>query len=130
MDPNEYRAMLGLSAPEVADEVDPIDSRLYEEAQRDPLAESDIDTLATQPQDPDTVPFDDWEEADKPGLIGNSLRLAAERGSKLLGHAFGHAGKIGRRLEAKYPAGEILFGTDWGPDDPADGKFRVRYMTP
>lgn len=74
--------------------------------------------------------FRDWEKSNDRGFLNNATRLAAERTTSLLGNAIQGIGRGGESLNEKWGAGQIVFGSDWGPDDPADGKFRVRYMNP
>lgn len=132
MEPDTYREMLGLkpiappSDPSIAER---IDGHIEQKSQtNDPLASPvNLTPLAKDRPTPEPI-HPDWEDTDQTGFFSNSIRLAAERGSTLLGHAIsGIVGKPGEALESKAPLGQIVFGTDWGPDDPADGKFRVRY---
>jgi len=76
-----------------------------------------------------TVADDYGQPPGRHGFFSNAARLAAERGSSLLGAAIkGIVGLPGEALERKLPLGQIVFGSDWGEGDPDDGKFRVRYL--
>lgn len=134
LDPAAYRKMIGTPLPEpakqptIAERIDGFINAKDQEA--DPLAETDKSLTPLAKDLPVTDPiYPDWEDTTQTGFFSNTVRLAAERGSALLGHAIsGIIGKPGEALEQQYPLGQIVFGTDWGPDDPADGSFRVRYM--
>lgn len=135
-----YRRLLGLpiekpyTAPTMADRVD---SKISETArQEDPFKATsdrmveDMMALARDFDGPLQTYFRDWEQAQNRGFLNNTTRLAAERASSLLGHALQGLSRIGEAGNEKFAGGQIVFGSDWGPDDPADGKFRVRYMRP
>lgn len=100
-----------------------------------PLAsESGLDEFTTgpNPDDLDEVSrtyWDDQAQNKKLGFISNTVTLTAGRVTSLVGHAIsGVIGRPGQAIDALIGSGHIVFGSDWGPGDPADGKFRVRYM--
>ncbi len=143
MDVDDYRDRIGLpprpkpaKPPTTSDRVD---RKLAEKSQQtDPLA-------AQEPRD---ILADFAPGASDSPLLGNdfaynSVKLAGQMGTHLLGSAIkGIVGAPGEALRQRAEdvagtsklmtglAGKIVFGTDWGEGDPADGKFRVRYMLP
>ncbi len=132
----DFRRRAGLpAAPQAAQEPEfdeILDQSIQERrSSQNPLT-GDPDALAgfeLEPPEAVGVSSEDVEAAKQRGFINNATRLAAERGTGLLGNAIrGIIGKPGQALEERFGGGQIVFGTDWGPDDPADGKFRVRYM--
>lgn len=136
----EFRRSLGLYvalAPEPQTISTRIDDKLNENQQKDPLTkdEQGLEALIQNHQAELETP------EEKNSFLGNAIRRAAERGSHLLGHAIrGNIGQPGEAMRQTVIRGEqntgnrapgsgmIVFGTDWGEGDPADGKFRVRWV--
>ncbi len=136
MEPQDFRRRMGLpdnTPPPPPTMSERIDQQItVQDRKQNPLtpAMQELVSMAHDPKGELQTYFSDWQQASERGLVNNSVRLAAERGSSLLGHAVSFVGKGGQALEQKWGTGQIIFGSDWGPDDPADGKFRVRYMNP
>lgn len=139
MDLEAIRWRLGIApvGPQAPDPTiaDRIDGSIQRRALTDdPLVRAgqrDILELAKEPGGVVQTWLQDIDEANSRGFLNNSARLAAERGSSLIGHAIsGIIGRPGEWIGDKLNVGQIVYGTDWGPGDPADGKFRIRYMTP
>lgn len=63
--------------------------------------------------------------------VANWIRLGTGRASSLLGDAIrGTVGVPAEALNDALGGGTIVFGSEWGEDDPEDGNFRVRFMRP
>lgn len=96
-----------------------------------PLTVDDLLEFSSGAESPVQKWLADLDPPTDRGTINNTARRMGERGLTLMGNAIrGVIGTPGAALDEWDSAGggRIIFGTDWGPDDPADGKFRVRYM--
>lgn len=133
---DKFRTLVGIRPPEpepdptIADRVDQKLSTTNPDPLQEEDQESGLNKLLSSPvgEAVSRFPFHTFP---KDSFLGNSTRLAQERASNLLGHAVrGIVGNPGDAMEGLMPMGNIVFGSDWGDEDPADGKFRVRYMRP
>ena len=148
IDPADFRRRLGIAPPPFPPaELTPdqkFDERINIETQKDPFDDTGLQSMTlhknisslNKNKEVDGVAirkgFDaaDWKPENDTGFFTNASTLATERAVNLSGHLVrGLIGRPGDWLESKLLGGSVVFGTDWGADDPADGKFRVRYMT-
>lgn len=131
-DPQFFREVVGLKPPKPEPPTtiaDRIDRKLVQPEAKDPLAdepEEDSGLASLARRGFNQVNKLAETIADTP--TGNAIALATERASSLLGHAIRGAGRPIRGALDKWGVGTVVIGNDWGPDDPDDGKFRVRYM--